>query len=117
MDILYFDHATKTCKERAFTPAELAQRAADIAAAATPVVPASIPMLNAHLVLIDAGWMPAIRDYINSIPANEGESARAYFDKALTMRRNHPLVKGIPAAIGKTEAEVDALFIAAAAMG
>lgn len=78
-------------------------------------VPQSIPMLNAHLMMIAEGWMQPVRDYIASMtdPVKRAE-AETYFDKALTMRRNHALVQAIPAALGKTEAEVDALFIAAA---
>ena len=83
---------------------------------APPPVPASIPMLNAHLTLIAHGWMADVMAYLASLPGVEGDQARIYFDKAQTMRRDHPLVKGIPAAIGKTEDEVDALFIAAEAL-
>lgn len=78
-----------------------------------PLVPERVPMLNAHLVLIDAGWMPALREYLDAMPGTEGEKARAYFVQALTLARDHDLVRSIPAALGKTEAEVDALFIAA----
>lgn len=80
---------------------------------ANPIPPARVPMLNAHLVLIDAGWMPALRAHLDAMPGIEGEKARAYFAQALTLSRDHPLVQSIPAALGKTEAEVDALFIAA----
>lgn len=81
-----------------------------------PVVPVSIPMLNARLTMIGAGWMTQVKAYLASLPGVEGEQAREYFEFAQTMRRDHPLVLGIPAALGKTEAEVDALFIAAGAL-
>lgn len=77
-------------------------------------VPQSVPMLNAHLALIGAGWMPGVRFYMNSLTGTEGEQARAYFDKALTCRRDHPLVQNLAIVLRKTSAEVDALFIAAA---
>lgn len=80
---------------------------------AVVVAPDRVPMLNAHLVLIDAGWMDDIVAYLDAIPGPDGAKARAYFAQALTMERTHPLVLGIPAALGKTEAQVDALFIAA----
>lgn len=81
-----------------------------------PTVPQSIPMLNARLTLIGAGWMAGVKSYLAAIPGIEGEKAREYFETSMTMRRNNPLVRGIPAALGKTEAEVDALFISAAAL-
>lgn len=80
------------------------------------VVPQSVPMLNAHLVLIEAGWMPGILAYLDALPEPSRSKALAYFNLALTMERNHALVKGIPAALGKPEAEVDALFVAASAL-
>jgi hypothetical protein len=108
--------------ERDCTPEEEAEIVARKAAALIPIVPSCIPMLNAHLVLISSGWFDAINAYIEALPdevtATQSTSrirskARAYFNLAQTMERNHPLVIGIPAALGKTEAEIDALFVAA----
>lgn len=82
---------------------------------APPVVPERVPMLSAHLELLAAGWMPLIDAVIDQMPEPDRSMARVWLDKALTMARNHPLVLSIPAAIGKTEAEVDALFIRAGA--
>jgi len=83
-------------------------------------VPQRIPMLNAHLMLIGAGLFDAVNAYIDALPDDAPDrlrsKARAYFNLALTMERTHPLVLGIPAALGKTEAEVDALFVAGAAL-
>ena len=80
-----------------------------------PAVPMIIPMLNARLTLITAGKMAAVNEYLASIHGIAGEQAREYFLTALTMERNHPLVVGIPAEI-MSEAEKDALFIAAGAL-
>ncbi|MEH6435775.1 hypothetical protein [Massilia sp. DD77] len=102
--------------ERDCTPEEIAEIDERRAQAARPVVPDRIPMLNAHLVLIDEGWMPELRAFLDTMPGPEGEKARAYFDKALTMARDHDLVLAIPAVLGKTEAEVDQLFIKAGAL-
>lgn len=83
----------------------------------TPAVPQEVPMLNAHLAMIAAGWMAPVRAYIAAIadPVRRAR-AEAFLDRAQTMRRDHELVRLVPAAVGKTEAEVDALFIAAAAL-
>ena len=90
--------------------------AGEIAADKKAKVPQVVPMLNAHLVLIASGWMPLVRAYLDALEGIDGEQARVYFDKALTMRRDHPLVLGIPAGISKTEEEVDELFVAAGEM-
>jgi hypothetical protein len=114
--ICYWDAATLSQKERDATPEEQAEIDARRAAAASPVVPERVPMLNAHLVLIDAGWMEGVQAYLDALPGPDGAKARAYFVQALTMERQHPLVLGIPAALGKTEADVDQLFTAAGAL-
>lgn len=80
------------------------------------VVPQSIPSLNGRIVMIQAGWMPAVRSVLDAMEDIEGEIAREYFNNSLTYERNHPLVLSIPTAIGKTQDEVDALFIQAGAM-
>lgn len=80
-----------------------------------PVVPSSVPMLDARLTLIQHGKMAAVREYLDSLPGIEGEAAREYFEFALTMKRHHPLVLGIPASI-MTEEEKDTLFIHAGAL-
>lgn len=111
--IAYWDEEAQEQRERLSTPEEDAQRALDIAAAAIPVVPAEVPMLNARLALIGAGWMDGVTAYLQSLPGVEGEQARAYFDYAQNIRRDHPLVTSIPEALGKTPEEVDMLFVMA----
>lgn len=86
------------------------------AAAPAAVVPDRVPMLNAHLVLIEAGWMPQVEAFIDAMPEPNRSLARAYLVQSLTMARDHDLVRAIPTALNKTEAEVDALFIKAGAM-
>lgn len=86
-----------------------------VLAAPVAVVPERIPMLNAHLELIESGWMPSVNTFIDALPEPDQSLARAYLVQALTMARDHPLVKAFPAATGKTEAEVDELFIRAGA--
>lgn len=79
-------------------------------------VPARVPMLNAQLVLIEMDWWEPLQAYIGAMPAKEQLLARTYMAQALTMARDHELVLAIPAALGKTEAEVDQLFIMAGAL-
>jgi hypothetical protein len=93
----------QTWTVRAATPEELAARA--------PVVPEAVPKLNARLVLIEAGYWSDVVAFITA----QGEVALAYLEDAQTMRRDNPLVNAWAAARGKT-AELDGLFIAAAAL-
>ena len=110
--VCYWDAAANAMRLRAATQDEEAE--IDARKATAPrVVPESVPMLNAHLVLIASGWMPGVREYLAAMEGVEGEQARAFFEMAQTCHRYHPLVQAIPAALGKTESEVDALFIAA----
>lgn len=85
------------------------------AAPAGPTVPEVVPMLNAHLVMIQAGWMPEVEAHIAAMEDEIArEQARAFLHKALTMRRDNALVEDYRAAKGRTHAEIDAMFIAAA---
>lgn len=97
------------------SPEEISEIEARKADASQPVTPDRVPMLNAHLELIEAGWMPGVEAFIEGMPEPNRSLARAYFVQALTMARDNDLVKAIPAALGKTETEVDQLFIRAGA--
>lgn len=116
MKICYWDNETKSQQERDMTPEELAQRELDIAAAAVPVVPASVPMLNARLALIAAGHMAAVKAFVDAMTGTEGDQARAYLEYAQNVRRDHWLVEGIRQVLELTAADIDALFITAAAI-
>ena len=88
----------------------------DQSSAPAPTVPASVPMLNARLALIAAGLSSTVDEYIAALPDVAGEEARAYWNFALNVRRDHPLVVALGAVLNKTPAELDQLFIDAAAL-
>lgn len=81
---------------------------------ATPFVPESVPMLNARLALIAAGLNTAADDYIAAMDGKPGEEARAYWNFAQNVRRDHPLVISLGSVLGKSSSELDQLFIEAA---
>lgn len=116
MKTCYWDDETKSQQERDMTAEELAQRDIDIAAAAAPVVPASVPMLNARLALIAAGHMTAVKAFVDAMTGTEGDQARTYLEYAQNVRRDHWLVEGIRQVLELTPADIDALFITAAAI-
>jgi hypothetical protein len=113
----YWDVDEACQKQRDMTPAEIAQREIDIAAAAVPVVPQEVPMLNARLALIDDGHLAAVEAYADAMPGIEGEKARAFLKHAQTVRRDHYLVEVMRVLRELTHAQVDSLFIRAAAIG
>jgi hypothetical protein len=79
-----------------------------------PVVPESVPMLNAEEAMRAAGWLTPWLAILAAWEGDEGEAARIKWNRALTVRRDDPLVAAGIAALGKTDEEADALFIAAA---
>ena len=116
LKIDYWDVAEGVQKQRDMTSDEVTQREFDIAAAAVPVVPASVPMLNARLALIAAGHMAAVKVFVDAMPGVDGEQARAYLEYAQNVRRDHWLVEGIRQVLGLGPADIDELFITAAAI-
>lgn len=74
----------------------------------------TVPMVNLRLVLIEQDLQPAILAAMAAIPdAKERAKAEAWWQTATVVRRDHPLVLQLATALGKTAAEVDAIFNAA----
>jgi hypothetical protein len=74
-----------------------------------PQVPASVWMRQARLALLAIGRL----DDVEAAIAQSGATAQIEWEYAHEVRRDAALVVGIGAALGLTEAEIDALFIAA----
>jgi hypothetical protein len=80
-------------------------------------MPVIVTMTSLRLALIDAGLYQTITSAINGIEdATEKLKAQTWWSTAQTVRRVHPLVAGIAALAGKTDAQVDAIFAAAQAL-
>lgn len=76
-------------------------------------VPLSVTMVQAQLALLGAGLLDKVSEAIAAIPGDEGRAARITWDKAVTVERNHPLIKAMQGALGMSDADIDALFVAA----
>lgn len=74
-------------------------------------VPASVEMLQARLALIAAGHFQTVNAFIASMPGDEGDAARAYWDFAKHVVRDDPLVAMISQVVGLSGAQIDQLFI------
>lgn len=83
---------------------------------AVPVVPHAVSMRQARLALLGAGLLTAVNEALAVMPGIEGEAARIEWEYATEVMRDSALVTGLSYALGLTEAQLDALFIAGAAL-
>lgn len=79
---------------------------------ALPVVPQTVTPLQARSAIRAAGLKPQV----DAALAGAGEEAQERWDYALEIRRDDALLAQLAVAIGLTDADLDALFIAAAAL-
>ena len=75
-----------------------------------PVVVPTITMRQARLALLADGLLDDIEAAITQ------PDDKIWWDYSTTVERNHPLVDAVLTALGKTKAEIDAMFIAAATL-
>ncbi|MRW85417.1 hypothetical protein GJ698_15130 [Pseudoduganella sp. FT26W] len=78
-----------------------------------PPVPRQCSMYAARTVLYTAGLLELVEGIIANMPGEAGDLARIKWATALTVRRDDDLVTQVIPALGKTEAEIDAMFVAA----
>jgi len=77
-------------------------------------MPLIVSMTALRLTLIEMELEDDVLAIINAMPdAKQKAAALAWWQTAQTVRRNHPLVAQLSAALGKTDAEIDAIFAAA----
>lgn len=85
--------------------------------ATAPVpVPASVTMRQARLALLGAGVLPSVSAAIAAMPGMAGEAARIEWEYARDVQRDSPLIAGLVPVLGMSEAQIDQLFISAAAL-
>jgi hypothetical protein len=77
-----------------------------------PTVPASVSMRQARLALAAAGLIGAVNAAIEAA----GEAAKIEWEYSASVDRKWPLMAALQSALGLPEAQVDALFVAAAAL-
>lgn len=86
-------------------------------AAIKPAVPQVIPMRNARRILYANNLLTTVEATINGLPGELGDLARIDWATALTVNRTDPIVTQVIPALGRTEEQIDAMFIAAAELG
>ena len=79
-------------------------------------VPQTVSMAQARLALIGAGLFSAIDAGLQALPEPQRTTALTAWEYAPTVSRNGALVTTLAGQFGLTEAQLDALFTAAAAI-
>lgn len=82
----------------------------------TPVVPRAVTMRQARLALLQAGLLPAVNAAVSSMEGAAGEAARIEWEYSQEVQRDKALVLALAPVLGFSEAQLDALFVAAAAL-
>jgi hypothetical protein len=77
-----------------------------------PVIPSTITMRQCRLQLLTDGDLATVTPLITAA----GEAAQIEWEYAADVRRDHPLFLQMAAALGKTDADVDAFFLAASVL-
>jgi hypothetical protein len=79
-------------------------------------VPQTVSMAQARLALIGAGLFSTIDAGLKALPEPQRTTALTAWEYAPTVSRNGALVTTLAGQFGLTEAQLDALFVAAAAI-
>lgn len=93
--------------------AQVAQGAPDAPPAPPAATPDRVSMLAARTVLYTEGLLGMVEEIIVSMPGEAGDLARIKWATALTVRRDDDLVTQVIPALGKSELQIDAMFMAA----
>lgn len=109
---LWADALTLVQSFEPFSAEENAERDAAEAAAAVPPVPRSVTPYQARRALTNAG----LRDQIEAFVLTLDQAAQDAWQYGLAVERNNPMIAAAAVTLGMTEAEIDDLFRAAAAL-
>lgn len=77
-------------------------------------IPQVVTMRQARLALLGTGLLHQVDPAIDSLAEPEQTAARIEWEYSQVVCRDRPFVVGIGAALGLTDAQIDALFTAAA---
>ena len=79
-----------------------------------PPVPAVVSMRQARLALLGAGLMPQVAAALEALPSPQREAAQIEWEYSNEVHRYRLFVQTLGATLGLTNAQLDALFVAAA---
>ena len=92
------------------TPAEMD------AVANAPPVPSEVTMRQARLALLGAGKLAMVDAAIDALPEPQRSAARIEWEYSSAVQRHNGFVAALGPALGMTPEQIDALFVAAAAL-
>jgi len=98
-----------------FDPAQLTQYSVGEGGAITRAIP-PVTMRQARLALLGAGLLGTVESGINDLPEPQKSAARIVWEYSGEVQRNNPVVAQLAATLGLSSAQIDALFIGAAAL-
>lgn len=80
-----------------------------------PVVPRTVSSGDFMRALIELGWYGSVLSVVNGMDVNtpDGLLAKVLWQRASIIERFHPMLVQIARAIGKTDADLDRLFLLA----
>lgn len=104
--IIYDNGATEEKQYWSYTPPPPPQ----------PTVPSSITMRQARLVLLAAGLIDSVQAAINSLPSPQKEKAQIEWEYSNEVQRHNGFVASLAPALGLADAQIDAMFMAGAAL-
>lgn len=78
-----------------------------------PAVPTAVTMRQARLALLGAGLLAGIDAAIDSLPSPQKEAARIEWEYSQEVQRHNGFVSVLAPMLGMTDAQTDALFVAA----
>ena len=79
-------------------------------------VPKAVTMRQARLALLGAGKLAAVEAAIEALPEPQKTAAKITWEYSQEVQRSNGLVPSMAAALGLTDAQIDALFAAAKAL-
>lgn len=79
-------------------------------------IPQAVTMRQARLALLGAGLYTNVNAAVAAMPGATGDAARIEWEFSSTVGRHRPLVTALGTALGLSDAQLDALFIAAGAL-
>lgn len=79
-------------------------------------VPTEVTMRQARLALLAANLLDAANAAVAGMTGDAGKAAQIDWEYATSVNRHNGLVTQMGAALGLTDAQIDALFVAAAAI-
>lgn len=93
-----------------------AAKAADVEAKRLAAIPQAVTMRQARLALLGDGLLATVNSTIAAMAGAAGEAARIEWEFSNEVQRHQPLVLALGPTLGLSAAQLDALFIAAAAL-